>query len=368
MTRWARSLPRIPVPADRLQTGPRSHRFHVVDISAVTGAAEPPVALHDGDPWVYVDEWADSTEVDAAALATDRKFRAQNLFAIASHTLALFEQHLGRPIPWASGYPHLYLVPQARIEPNAFYSPDHNAVFFGWLPAHDGQPAVYSALSFDIVAHEVSHAILDGLRPRYTEPGPPDQLAFHEALADLVAMLSVFDLPGVVEHLLKPTPAGKVSIRGDRAADTIPDDSRRRAALAEVRAAFFMDNPITGLAEQLGATRRTTDGRPPQDGYPALRRSVKLPADHTWKNDPAFTEPHRRAEVLVAAFMHTLVRMWAERIDPLGIAGGGLDVERVAEEGTKAAQHLLGMLLRALDYLPPVEVEFRRHPRRSHHR
>jgi hypothetical protein len=62
--------------------------------------------------------------------------------------------------------------------------------------------------------------------------------------------------------------------------------------------------------------------------------------------------------VLVAAFMQTLVRMWAGRLEPLRTDGGGLDAGRVAEEGVKSAQHLLGMLLRALDYLPPVDLEF----------
>ena len=338
----------IAVPAERLQRGPRGHRFHVVDVNVGSGKAAAPVVLHDGDAWTYRDRFTADAHPDAATLVADRDFRAQNLYAVAAHTLALFEQYLGRPIPWRSGYPQLYLVPQARLEANAFYSREHNAVLFGWLPPLLGKPALYTALSYDVIAHELSHAILDGLRPRFTEPGPPDQLAFHEALADLVAMLSVFDLDGLAAHLLDPDQTGKVRLDGDQPAT---DPEQRLAA----RAATLKASPLLRLAEQLGARRAAPNTTDPN---PALRRSVELPADDSWKSDPAFVEPHRRAEVLVAAFLQTFVTIWASRLEPLRVDVDGMDADRVAEEGVKSARHLLGMALRALDYLPPVDLEF----------
>ena len=347
----------IAVPAERLQRGPRGHRFHVVDVNAGTGAASSPVVLHADDPWVYEDRWSEDREPDPATLAGDRDFRAQNVYAVAAHTLALFERQLGRPIPWHSRFPQLYLIPQARVEPNAFYSREHNAVLFGWLPAVGDKPALYTALSYDVIVHEVSHAILDGLRPRFTEPSLPDQLAFHEALADLVALLSVFALAGVVEDLLDPDDDGRVSFASDAAARAITDDERQSAALLAGRAKELKESPLARLAEQLGSRRpRSSSGE--AVGYPALRRSVELPANDEWKSDPEFAEPHRRAEVLVAAVMQTLVTMWAGRLGELRIDRGGLDAGRVAEEGVKSARHLLAMLLRALDYLPPVDLEF----------
>ncbi|GAA0582578.1 hypothetical protein HPO96_08680 [Kribbella sandramycini] len=344
----------LAVPAERLQRGPRGHRFHVVDVGVGTNAAAAPVVLNDGDPWTYRDRWdADHRPADPALLVEDADFRAQNLFAVAAHTLALFERHLGRPIPWQSRYPQLYLVPRARIEANAFYSREHNAVLFGWLPATGDQPSLYTALSYDVIAHEVSHAILDGLRPRYTEPGLPDQLAFHEALADIVALLSVFSLKDVAKRLLD-NGNGKIVFPGDEAAMRNPDQEVGRRLMAEWRAAELKATPLTLLAEQIGGRRTpAVPGR-----YPALRRSVDLPASSAWTTDPAFLEPHRRAEVLVAAFLQTLVAIWAARLDPLRVDQDGVDVNRVAEEGVKSAQHLLGMLLRALDYLPPAELEF----------
>jgi hypothetical protein len=346
-------LARIPVPADRLQRGPRNHRFHVVDVAVGGGNAGVPVVLHAEDPWTYVDEWADTQHSDAAALVENPAFRAQNVFAIAAHTLTLFERHLGRPIPWQFGWPHLYLVPAAKLERNAAYTCEHNAVLFGWLPALGERPRVYTSLSYDVIAHEVSHAVLDGLRPRYTEPGLPDQLAFHEALADLVALLSVFDLDGVAEHLLDPEGDGVLAFPTD--ATTDPDTAERRAG----RAAYLKATALTGLAEQLGGLRAADQRAAAGSGsYPALRRSVNLEAGDWWKAEPWYLESHRRAEILVAAFMQTFVEMWAGRLDVFRVDGGGMNTARMAEEGTKAARHLLGMLLRALDYLPPVELEF----------
>lgn len=344
-------LAAIDVPAERLQRGPRGHRFHVVDVNIGNGKAGAPVVLTAEDPWTYRDRWTPEEHHDPAGLVDIPEFRAQNLYAVAAHTLALFERHLGRPIPWQSGFPQLFLVPTARFESNAFYSREHNAVLFGWLPALAGRPPLYTALSYDIIAHEVSHAILDGLRPRFAEPGIPDQLAFHEALADLVALLSVFDLDGVAEHLLSPQD-GYVQLDPDGEAPRPDDSDEQKRARRLRRAEVLTNSPLLRLAEQLGARRA---GAGP---YPALRRSVDLPANDGWKADPAFAEPHRRAEVLVAAFLQTFVAIWAGRLEPLRTHGGGLDANRVAEEGVKAARHMLGMVLRALDYLPPVELEF----------
>src|SRR3954454_6284925 len=324
----------IPVPAERLQRGPRGHRFHVVDVDAGTGRPSPPVVLHDDDPWVYRDRWSKQRHPDATTLSQDREFRAQNVYAVAAHTLSVVEQYLGRPVPWHSGAPQLFLIPQARVEANAFYSRQHNGVLFGWLPALAGRPALYTSLSYDVIAHEVTHAILDGLRPRFAEPGLPDQLAFHEALADLVALLSVFTLDGVAERLLRPV-QGRVVLGADTAA----------------RAVSLVKTPLTTLAEGVGRHLGTPEG---------LRTSGLLAPFTAWKDphDTEFAEPHRRSEILVSAFLHTLVGMWAGRLEPLASIDGGLDSARVAEEGVKSAEHLLGMLLRSLDYLPPVDLEF----------
>jgi hypothetical protein len=313
----------IPVPAERLDPGPRGHRFGVVD--------EQPVDLTGRDRWVYEDHWAGWAP---EPLVADRGFRAQNVFAVAAHTLALVEQYLGRPVPWYGEEPQLTLRPQGTIGPAAYYSRADRAVNFGWVPPLDDRPLLFTALNYDVVAHETTHAVLDGLRPRFAEPGLPDQLAFHEALADLVALLSVFTLDGVAERLLEPQ-GGRVVLGEDTAA----------------RAAKLMATPLTTLAEGVGRHLGKPEG---------IRTSGVLEPFTSWQDprNTEFAEPHRRSEILVAAFLHTLVGMWAGRLEPLASVNGGLDSARVAEEGVKSAEHLLGMLLRSLDYLPPVDLEF----------
>jgi hypothetical protein len=49
--------------------------------------------------------------------------------------------------------------------------------------------------------------------------------------------------------------------------------------------------------------------------------------------------------------------MWSRRLRDL-TAEGSLPRRRAAEAGAKAAEHLLRMAVRAVDYLPPVDVEF----------
>ena len=107
---------------------------------------------------------------------------------------------------------------------------------------------------------------------------------------------------------------------------------------------------LLGLAEELGRVISGDRGR-------ALRRSADLPRTPAWQTDPAFEEVHRRGEVVVAAVMSALLRIWTKRLRPL-VHGGGLDRNRAAEEGAKAAGHLLSMVCRGIDYCPPVELEF----------
>lgn len=324
---------RLTVPATRLEPGPRGERFHVVDYDVSQRVFKPPADLTAGSPdhpgWDFVDRM--ETASDDAVL-TDPVLHAQNVYAIAARTLAQFEYALGRPVPWSFRGHELALVPHAFAEANAYYADDDQALYFGYFPARKKDETVYTCLSHDIVVHETTHAILDGLRSRFIAPGLPDQAAFHEGFADIVALLSVFSSEELVATLLGGT--GPRLKRAD-----VEEDRLKETALVK-------------LAEQMGEALYAQRGN-------GLRRSVGLTPSANWKDPENFDweEPHRRGEILVAAVMQTLVLMWRKRLEAL-IQDDVLDRARAAEEGSLAARHLLQMMIRAIDYCPPVEFEF----------
>lgn len=319
----------VGVPAQHLDPGPASARFRVIDYDASTGhLAEPAVltaAGSDGRP-TYEDRFAGISNREILA---DPAFHAQNVYAIAARTLAAFESALGRRLRWAFDGHQLHLVPHAFAEANAYYSDDDRSLLFGYFEVKNEQ--VLTCLSHDVIAHETAHAVLDGLRHRFLEPSLPDQAAFHEALADVVALLSVFSIDEVLEHTLGKT------------------DAEGRVPAAKVAPKKLRGSLPLVLAEQMGGALGLGRG--------GLRRSAGLAPPPDWRTLPAWEESHQRGEVLASAVLDTLVGLWTERLKPL-VRGGRLDRTRAAEEGAKSADHLLRMCLRGIDYLPPVDFEF----------
>ena len=98
---------------------------------------------------------------------------------------------------------------------------------------------VFTCLSHDIVAHEVTHALLDGIHPRFNEPTNPDVHAFHEAFADIVALFQHFSYPGVLRDQIARTRGDleqREPARPARAAVRPCDRARRGAARRAGRA------------------------------------------------------------------------------------------------------------------------------------
>jgi len=87
----------------------------------------------------------------------------------------------------------LKLYPHAMQQANAYHSPDAHGIPVRFLRRQDRpgpQPsgsARFTCLSQDIIAHDVTHAVIDGIRTNATEPTNPDVLAFHEGFVDFCA-------------------------------------------------------------------------------------------------------------------------------------------------------------------------------------
>jgi hypothetical protein len=325
----------VTLPPEYLAGGPWGYRVQVVDFDTSTDKLYPRLEYELDKNGAARDPFADE---DPGKLASNPQFHAQNVYALVMNTLARFEKALGRRLSWAFAGHQLKVVPHAFADANAFYSRGDEALLFGYFEAKNGE-TIFTCLSHDVVVHETTHALLDGLRGRFTDPSSPDQAAFHEGFADIVALLSVFSLPGVVEEIL----ARKTSEK-NVPTNLIP--------LGAVDPENLKKSALLGLAEQMGGELSAVRGE-------ALRHSVTLAVSADHIKNPDFLVPHRRGEILVAAIMNAFVRAWSERLDSLrSVSDGYLDLQRVAEEGRDAADYLLTMSIRALDYTPPVHLEF----------
>ena len=319
---------KVTVPIEDFGDGPKGYRVHVIDYDATTQTLYKPLNLP-GDQ----DPFARSSDNE---LLTNPQFHAQNVYAIVMRTLAAFEFALGRRISWGFDSHQLQVAPHAFALANAFYSRRDQALLFGYTNGPRGR--IFTSLSHDVVAHETTHALLDGLRERYMDPSSKDQFAFHEGFADVIAMLSVFALEEVVGILLEEPPkksAGEGTISG-----------KNTTVVALENSALF------GIGEEIG-------GVWPGTRLGALRRSVSLVPRRDILDDPEFEEPHRRGEIFVAVMMKSFVKVWYKRLTTLGfVAPGKRNRARVIEDGAKAAKHLMTMAIRALDYCPPTALTF----------
>lgn len=325
---------------DGPEPGPRGEYLEVIDYDAPNRVFYKPVDLNDN--YLLAQDGLPPSDGNP-------QFHQQMVYAVAMRTIRNFELALGRralwsPRRWIEDGQHreefvrrLRIHPHALAEANAYYSPEKKALLFGYFPAAPADPGehmpggmVFTCLSHDVVAHETAHALLDGLHRRLIEPSNPDCLAFHEAFADLVALLQHFSLPDVVRHVIART-------RGDLGIGNL---------LVELAQEF-------GRAAGYSGALRSALGQPPDPV--ALERSQ---------------EPHARGAILVAAVFDAFLaihRLRTADLVRLATQGSGVLpageihpdlVERLAREAAKSAQQVLNICIRALDYLPPVDVVF----------
>lgn len=337
------------VPWEELTSGPAGEYVEVVDYDPSVGKFYTPVNLD--DRYILAQDGIEPSE-------SNPQFHQQMVYAVAMTTIMNFEKALGRKILWApqrvtgDDYEHyvqrLRVYPHALRDSNAYYSPLKKSLLFGYFAAtpadeamHMPDSLVFTCLSHDIIAHETTHAILDGMHSSYNEPTNPDVLAFHEAFADIVALFQHFTFPEVLKHQIART-------RGDLASQ----------------------NLLGQLAQEFGSAI---------GHYGSLRDAIGKLNEITRKWEPivpdpneyrTVMEPHARGSILVAAVFEAFLNIYKNRVaDLLRIASNGSGilpdgelhtdlVNRLAQEASKSAGHILTMCIRALDYCPPVDITF----------
>lgn len=332
------------VPWENVEPGPCGEYVEVIDFDPASNCYYEPVNLN--DPMLLAQDGHQPAEGNP-------QFHQQMVYAVTMKTIQTFEQALGRPAMWADG-PNYSFVKALRVHPhalreaNAYYSPNKKALLFGYFPASEDVGAgqfpggmVFTCLSHDIVAHETSHALLDGFHPGFLQPSNDDVLAFHEAFSDLVALFQRFGFPEVLSHQIAAT-------RGDLGGPNL---------MARLASEFGHAIGSRGaLRDAIGKVDKLTGKWKPTAIDPSKMKTTY--------------EPHDRGAILVAAVFDAFVQIYRSRTaDLLRIASGGTGVlpqgeihpdlvKRLAGEASKCAKHVLEMCIRALDYCPPVDLTF----------
>lgn len=263
----------LQVENEPLRPGPTGSRLEVVDYDGANKVFYRTVDLE--APEVLVQGGLDPSE-------SDPRFHQQMVYAVSARLLEHVDQAIGRRFTFRKRLP-LRLVPHAFYGANAFFAPALRSVLFGYFTADRDDPGpnlpgqtIFTCLSHDIIAHEVTHAVVHRLRELFMEPSNRDVAAFHEGFADIVAIFHHFTFPGILEQIVGQT-------RGDLRAR----------------------NPLSDLAAQFGYA--TGSGR-------ALRTAIDTPNPRAYAT---LDEPHDRGSLLVVAVFDGFFTVYQRRIADL---------------------------------------------------
>ena len=128
--------------------------------------------------------------------------RAANVYVHIAYCLNMVERYTEIFSKWA-GTSALVVLPNAGKDFNAFYN-RHSMQFFSDRDPVD-KTYVHTSDSADIVTHELGHAILDSFRPDTWSVAALEVWSFHEAFADLTAMLSILQYDEAIDLFLEQT-------------------------------------------------------------------------------------------------------------------------------------------------------------------
>jgi hypothetical protein len=261
----------------------------------------------------------------------DFGFHQVNVWAIVERTLGMIEDKylLARTIPWASQSGRLILLPHAGYQQNAFYDRATGALHFFYFEGPDGNP-VYTCLSHDVIAHELGHAVLDGLKPYYNEFSSPETAGFHEYFGDAVAIMASLGNREIAHLVTKGGPEQ-----------------------------LSPKNVVSAIASEFGAALRGL----PDEAY--LRGAWN---NRTMRQLQGTFEEHDWSEVLTGVYYDLLEYTYPKNRQQIEENEGPAKNRGKREYYSmralsRAATLTAGVMFRALDYCPPVDLRYTEYAR-----
>jgi len=129
--------------------------------------------------------------------------RAANVYVTVTNCLNMMRKYSNKPLVRWAGTKDLAVLPMAGTDFNAFYNRKSMQFFFSYDPV--AKVPIFTSESADIVAHELGHAILDSFRPDTWGVASLEVWSFHEAFADLTALLSIMQHDEILKYVLAET-------------------------------------------------------------------------------------------------------------------------------------------------------------------
>jgi len=247
---------------------------------------------------------------------------AAQCFVTMTNTLNFYAQHGGKMNRWI-GTSNLAVMPKAGVDLNAYY--DRRSLRFFYYGHQKIGGTVFTAESSDIVAHELGHAVLDTFRPDTWSAASLEVWGFHEAFADLTAMINIMCHDSILQ----------------RAIDQTNGDMRKQ-------------NVIARLAEHVGKAvfaLSPGSGRSPDCLRNAINSFNYVPPNKLPKNAPhnkLSSECHSFGRVFLGVYYDLLVAMYEQNRND-----GSTPLEALAH----ARDSLTDRALMAIKHAP-INVKF----------
>lgn len=252
----------LSLPPGSIGPGPQDDRTYVVD---PVGKREPYGISFTayGTPYLDLPPWEGAIyppampgpdgHFDHLEVGTP-EFEMAHVFGCVRFVLDVWERYFGRPMEW-------HFSPQyERLE--ILLLPEWDNAHVGWgfmeVGAHTteaGELRPFS-LNFDTIAHELGHLII------YSEVGLPpmgavegEYFGFHEAAADLTALLAVLHFDSVVSRLLDMTRGNLYTFNELNRFAELGENEQIRIAGSDIKLSAFalgwtdehdLSQPLTG--------------------------------------------------------------------------------------------------------------------------